>query len=87
MPAIPGLRRPGTLWWGEGTPRFFTAGMKVPRVRTRPDVSCCELIDVVQTTDYRVCDDLFCISAETETEVLLDRAVPVVRSICVAAND
>jgi hypothetical protein len=32
--------------------------MKVRRVRTRPDVSCCELIDVVQATEYRVCDDL-----------------------------
>jgi hypothetical protein len=32
--------------------------MKVQLVRTRPDVSCCELIDVVQATEYRVCDDL-----------------------------
>jgi hypothetical protein len=27
-------------------------------VRTRPVVSCCELIDLVQATEYRVCDNL-----------------------------
>jgi len=32
--------------------------MKVRRVRTRSDVSCCELINVVQAAEYRVCDDL-----------------------------
>jgi hypothetical protein len=47
-----------TFRWGEGTRRSFTARMKVQRVRTRPDASCCELIDVVQATEYRVCDDL-----------------------------
>jgi hypothetical protein len=59
---------------GRGTPQSFTAGIKVRRVRTRRDVSCRELIDVVQATDYRVAM-IFRISAETETEVLLDRAV------------
>jgi hypothetical protein len=61
--------------------------MKVQHVRTRPDVSCCELIDVVQATEYRICDDLSGFSAETWTEVLPDRAVSVARSIDSAAND
>jgi hypothetical protein len=53
MPTIPSLRRPGDAQVGEGTRR-----LNVQRARTRPDVSCCELIDVVQATEYRVCDDL-----------------------------
>ena len=32
--------------------------MKVQRERMGPDASCYELIDVVQATEYRVCDDL-----------------------------
>jgi hypothetical protein len=31
--------------------------MRAQRVRTQPDVSCCELIDVVQATEYSVSND------------------------------
>jgi hypothetical protein len=57
MATIPSLRRPWDAQVGKGTRRSFTPRKKVQRVRTQPDVSCCELIDVVQATEYRVCDD------------------------------